>query len=87
MPVGPNNAISSARLIAASIVKRDEPWSEVVSSVSGRVLLTGATGGLGQAIARVFADRGASLLLTGRRAEVLEPLARGSRADRRLGLR
>ncbi len=40
-----------------------------------RVLLTGATGGLGQAIARELAARGATLTLTGRRAEVLEPLA------------
>jgi short-subunit dehydrogenase len=40
-----------------------------------RVLLTGATGGLGQAIARGLAARGAVLTLTGRRAEVLEPLA------------
>jgi short-subunit dehydrogenase len=39
------------------------------------VLLTGATGGLGHAIARGLADRGASLILTGRRADVLEPLA------------
>jgi short-subunit dehydrogenase len=39
------------------------------------VLLTGATGGLGQAIARALAARGASLTLTGRRAGVLEPLA------------
>jgi short-subunit dehydrogenase len=39
------------------------------------VLLTGATGGLGQAIARALAARGASLTLTGRRAEVLAPLA------------
>jgi uncharacterized protein len=39
------------------------------------VLLTGATGGLGQAIARELTRRGASLVLTGRRAEVLEPLA------------
>jgi uncharacterized protein len=39
------------------------------------VLLTGATGGLGQAIARELARRGASLIVTGRRAEVLEPLA------------
>jgi short-subunit dehydrogenase len=82
MPVGPNNAISSARLTAASIVKSDEHGSEVVSLVSGRVLLTGATGGLGQAIARAFASRGASLLLSGRREEVLEQLARelGGRA-------
>jgi uncharacterized protein len=40
-----------------------------------RVLLTGATGGLGQAIARALAARGAVLALTGRRADVLEPLA------------
>jgi short-subunit dehydrogenase len=39
------------------------------------VLVTGATGGLGQAIARALAQRGASLVLTGRRAELLEPLA------------
>jgi len=46
-----------------------------VSLVSGKVLLTGATGGIGHAIARAFAARGASLVLTGRRAEVLQPLA------------
>lgn len=39
------------------------------------VLLTGATGGLGHAIARRLHDAGARLLLTGRRAEVLQPLA------------
>jgi NADP-dependent 3-hydroxy acid dehydrogenase YdfG len=44
--------------------------------VSGRtVLLTGATGGLGQAIAERLAGAGARLVLTGRRADVLEPLA------------
>ncbi len=53
-----------------------------VSLMSGRVLVTGATGGIGNAIARAFAGRGASLILTGRRTEVLEPLARetGARA-------
>ena len=40
-----------------------------------RVLLTGATGGLGQAIARALHARGAVLTLTGRRLDVLEPLA------------
>jgi uncharacterized protein len=39
------------------------------------VLLTGATGGLGHAIARALHGRGAQLILTGRRADVLEPLA------------
>jgi uncharacterized protein len=39
------------------------------------VLLTGATGGLGQAIARACHARGPQLILTGRRAEVLEELA------------
>lgn len=40
-----------------------------------RVLLTGATGGLGHAIARALHAKGATLTLTGRRSEVLKPLA------------
>jgi short-subunit dehydrogenase len=39
------------------------------------VLLTGATGGIGHAIARDLHGAGASLILTGRRTDVLEPLA------------
>jgi short-subunit dehydrogenase len=46
-----------------------------VTALDGRVLLTGASGGIGQAIARAFAARGASLILTGRRAEALTVLA------------
>jgi short-subunit dehydrogenase len=46
-----------------------------MSLVAGRVLLTGATGGIGTAIARAFADRGASLVISGRRSEILDPLA------------
>jgi short-subunit dehydrogenase len=46
-----------------------------LSASHARVLVTGATGGLGQAIARALQARGVGLLLTGRRPEVLEPLA------------
>jgi uncharacterized protein len=43
--------------------------------LSGRtVLLTGATGGIGHALARAFAAAGAQLVLTGRRTDVLESL-------------
>src|SRR4051794_19773228 len=47
------------------------------------VVLTGATGGIGEAIARAIYGRGASLVLSGRRAEVLERLRDelGSRAE------
>ncbi|MGZ6682470.1 MAG: SDR family NAD(P)-dependent oxidoreductase [Solirubrobacteraceae bacterium] len=45
-------------------------------NLAGRtVLLTGATGGLGHAIARRLRAAGAVLVLTGRRTDVLEPLA------------
>jgi short-subunit dehydrogenase len=40
-----------------------------------RALLTGASGGIGDAIARALHARGASVLLSGRRADVLEGLA------------
>ena len=39
------------------------------------VLLTGATGGLGQAIALAFAERGARLIVSGRREAELQALA------------
>lgn len=41
-----------------------------------RVLVTGATGGLGHAIAASLATVGAELVVTGRRADVLEALAK-----------
>ncbi len=42
-----------------------------------KVLLTGATGGLGRAIAGTLAGAGAELILTARSAEALEQMARG----------
>jgi short-subunit dehydrogenase len=41
-----------------------------------RALVTGATGGIGQAIARRLASAGASVVISGRRTDVLEPLAK-----------
>jgi uncharacterized protein len=50
-------------------------------NLAGRsVLLTGATGGLGHAIARRLRVEGAELVLTGRRADLLEPLAAQTQA-------
>ncbi len=40
-----------------------------------RALVTGATGGIGEAIARALHAQGATLVITGRRGEVLEKLA------------
>jgi short-subunit dehydrogenase len=42
-----------------------------------KALLTGATGGLGRAIAVALADRGAALILSGRSGDALEAMAAG----------
>jgi uncharacterized protein len=49
--------------------------SQLVQISGSSVLLTGATGGIGHAVARALRARGATLILTGRRTDVLEPLA------------
>jgi short-subunit dehydrogenase len=49
--------------------------SQQVQISGSTVLLTGATGGLGRAIARGLRARGAQLILTGRRQDVLDALA------------
>ena len=56
-----------------------------VALKGSRVLLTGATGGLGHAIARALHTRGAHLILTGRRVEVLDGLVEelGERVEAR----
>jgi uncharacterized protein len=49
-------------------------------NLGGRTaLVTGASGGLGQAIARALVRRGADVVLTARRREVIEPLAAETR--------
>jgi uncharacterized protein len=56
----------------------------VAVNLAGRTaLVTGASGGLGQAIVRALARRGARVVLTARRVDVLEALADevGGRAD------
>ena len=63
-PVGPNSAMIRMRV-----------GSQLVQISGSTVLLTGATGGIGHAIARALGARGAKLILTGRRIDVLEPLA------------
>jgi short-subunit dehydrogenase len=46
-----------------------------VTELTGSVLVTGASGGIGQAIARAVAKRGATVIVSARRLDVLEPLA------------
>lgn len=45
-------------------------------TTTARIILTGATGGIGRAIAQALAAQGAALLLVGRRADALEDLRR-----------
>ena len=61
------NALPVARLPAA--------WQPVTGSLQGRVVLvTGAYGGLGSAVARAASRAGATVVITGRRKRQLEQL-------------
>jgi short-subunit dehydrogenase len=46
-----------------------------MARLDGKVLITGATGGIGRAIAEAFAARGANLVVSGRRTDLLDDLA------------
>src|SRR5215207_11353708 len=68
-----------ARECQCSIQGRPPRWGSVwqMELQGSTVLLTGATGGIGQAIARALDERGARVLLSARRAEQLEQIAAG----------
>ena len=69
------DASRCSRTDATRPVREASPTLPPVTLLSGNALVTGATGGIGQAIARALAARGATVTVTGRRVEVLEPLA------------
>ena len=65
----------------SAVLRRSDHRTLPRVNISGsRVLLTGATGGLGRAIAKALDERGAHLLLTGRKQEALDELARELRS-------
>jgi short-subunit dehydrogenase len=61
-------------------VGEGEP-GDVVELTGKRVLLSGATGGLGRAISEALAGRGATLVLSSRKSEALDELARSLPGD------
>lgn len=61
--------------MSLSTVRLPEDWKPAEPSLSGRVILvTGAYGGLGSAVARAATRAGATVVITGRRKRQLEQL-------------
>lgn len=58
---------------------RVTPWSDVPPQHGRRIVVTGASGGLGEEVARVLADRGAQVVLA------VRDRSRGEAAARRIG--
>jgi short-subunit dehydrogenase len=63
-----------ARLSSEASMRARGTVTRTVRLHGSSVLLTGATGGIGRAVARALHDRGARLLLSGRREELLEEI-------------
>jgi len=61
--------------MALPLVRLPDAWAPVPGSLEGRVVLvTGAYGGLGSAVARAASRAGATVVITGRRKRQLEQL-------------
>ena len=75
--------VSSFSRIGYDVRSRTESWTDLDSyDLTGRVIvLTGATSGIGLAAARRFAAAGATLVITGRRAEKNEVVVRELQAS------
>ena len=68
-------AAFAAPQVASRAMEMPRAVASNVEIRGSRILLTGASGGLGGSIARELARRGAEVVLTARRADVLDALS------------